>query len=46
MKTLNELIEELLVLQRQGKGKYEVVDGYEGEEIEVSVSEYSKQVMF
>jgi len=46
MKTLNDLIEELLKLQKEGKGNYSVCDGYLCLEIKVSVYDDVKEILF
>jgi len=46
MKTLDALIEELLELQRQGKGNYSVIDNEFAEPIEVMVFDESKKIIF
>lgn len=46
MKTLNELIIELLKLQSQGKGDYLVLDGENGSDVETFVFDDSKIIYF
>jgi len=45
METLNELIEKLLELQKQGKGEYIVIDGYVGEYIEIKCKDEEKLII-
>ena len=47
MKTLNELIDELIELQNQGKGLYTVIDGRGAlEELAVTVDEDFNEIVF
>lgn len=46
MKTLNELIDELLELQKQGKGEYAVREALHGEPLELLVDDDFKDIFF
>ncbi|NMA16006.1 MAG: hypothetical protein GX935_02015 [Erysipelotrichia bacterium] len=46
METLDQLIIELIKLQKQGKGHYKVVDGEDGEPLDLFVVDEAKRICF
>lgn len=46
MKTLNELIEELIELQSEGKGEYSVIEAEQGCILTVAIEEDFNEIVF